>query len=176
MLNSGTIIAEDDRDNPDNALTVQIVFADGVGSVTGDNVRDGKHSSVDALIIVIADMSITKISLVVSDPINGDTNPKRIPGATLRYCFTITNSGDADAAIAKISDDLDENRFIVANIENNDIRIYSEANAFVCADAASLTTDANTGTVNTTTGEIVIDLQGVLANSSKSAYFDLVIQ
>ncbi len=173
----GTNIESDDRDNADNALTVQIVFADGAGSVTGDGEKDGKHSSVNAFIIVIADMSIVKASIIVEDPINGTTNPKRIPGATVRYCFTVINGGDAVAAIAKITDDLDETVFNLTGLNNNDVRIYTgDAAAFTCEGAGVLTTDANTGTVNDSTGVIVIDLNGVLANSAKSAYVDLTIQ
>jgi uncharacterized repeat protein (TIGR01451 family) len=172
----GSLIETDDRDNADNALTVQIVFADGAGSVTGDGEKDGKHSSADAFKIVIADMSITKVSIVVEDPINGTTNPKRIPGATVRYCFTVTNSGSASAAVTKITDDLDETTFNVSTLDNNAIKIYDGDAPFECENAGSLTTNANTGSVNNGTGVIVIDLDGVAANSEKSAYLDLIIQ
>ena len=40
-----------------------------------------------------ANLTITKTSAVVSDPVNGTTNPKAIPGAIVRYTFTVTNTG-----------------------------------------------------------------------------------
>lgn len=40
-------------------------------------------------------MFIEKTSCVLSDPINGTTNPKRIPGATIRYAVQVTNTAIA---------------------------------------------------------------------------------
>lgn len=49
-----------------------------------------------------AELTMTKTSCVLEDPINGNENPKRIPGATIRYAFEVRNSGgeDADDVIA----------------------------------------------------------------------------
>ncbi len=38
-------------------------------------------------------LSVSKTSAVLSDPYNGTTNPKRIPGAVVRYSVSITNTG-----------------------------------------------------------------------------------
>jgi uncharacterized repeat protein (TIGR01451 family) len=38
-------------------------------------------------------LTIIKTSTVLSDPVNGTTNPKRIPLAVVRYDVTVTNSG-----------------------------------------------------------------------------------
>ena len=40
-----------------------------------------------------ATLAIAKSSTLVSDPVNGSTNPKAIPGAVVRYSFTVQNSG-----------------------------------------------------------------------------------
>lgn len=53
-----------------------------------------------------AQMSITKTSIVTSDPVNLTTNPKRIPGSTVRYCFTVDNTGIANADNATVNDSL----------------------------------------------------------------------
>jgi len=50
-------------------------------------------------------LSIEKTSIVTKDPINSN-NPKRIPGATIRYCFTVDNSGKGQAEDLKIEDTL----------------------------------------------------------------------
>jgi len=43
------------------------------------------------------EMSIDKRSIVTEDPVNGTNNPKRIPASTIRYCFTVDNTGAGDA-------------------------------------------------------------------------------
>jgi uncharacterized repeat protein (TIGR01451 family) len=40
-----------------------------------------------------AQLTISKTATLVSDPVNGVTNPKYIPGAIVRYTFTVTNTG-----------------------------------------------------------------------------------
>ncbi|WP_068075479.1 CshA/CshB family fibrillar adhesin-related protein [Novosphingobium lentum] len=40
-----------------------------------------------------ASLTIAKTSALVSDPVNGATNPLAIPGAIVRYTFTVTNTG-----------------------------------------------------------------------------------
>jgi uncharacterized repeat protein (TIGR01451 family) len=42
-----------------------------------------------------ATLDMTKTSALVSDPVNGTTNPKAIPGAIVRYSFQVQNSGPA---------------------------------------------------------------------------------
>lgn len=54
----------------------------------------------------VANLSVTKISSVVSDPVNGVTNPKAIPGAVMQYCITITNPDSGTAAGVAIADAL----------------------------------------------------------------------
>ena len=38
-------------------------------------------------------LTVVKFSTVISDPINGTTNPKMIPGAVVRYSIMVTNTG-----------------------------------------------------------------------------------
>lgn len=51
-------------------------------------------------------LSVQKTSAVVSDPVNGQTNPKGIPGSTIRYLVTVRNTGTAavDANALAITD------------------------------------------------------------------------
>ncbi|MEH6791547.1 proprotein convertase P-domain-containing protein [Parasphingorhabdus sp.] len=51
-------------------------------------------------------LSVTKISSILSDPVNGTTNPKRIPGAVVQYCILINNSGSATANAVAATDNL----------------------------------------------------------------------
>src|SRR5690606_6943928 len=66
--------------------------------------RNGKHSAADGYIITSASIVVGKTSTVIDDPINGTTNPKAIPGATIRYCITVTNNGGANATNVTITD------------------------------------------------------------------------
>ena len=50
-----------------------------------------------------ATLSVTKISSVISDS-TSVTNPKAIPGATIRYCITVTNNGSGTATSVSASD------------------------------------------------------------------------
>ena len=51
-------------------------------------------------------ISVTKVSSVISDPFNGTTNPKAIPGAVMEYCILITNTGSATLSSISASDPL----------------------------------------------------------------------
>ncbi|MEH6757946.1 MAG: proprotein convertase P-domain-containing protein [Parasphingorhabdus sp.] len=54
-------------------------------------------------------LSITKISQVISDPVNGTANPKAIPGAIIQYCILISNAGSATAASINATDTIPGN-------------------------------------------------------------------
>lgn len=41
-----------------------------------------------------ATLTIVKSSVLVSDPVNGTTNPKAIPGAIVRYTLSVSNTGN----------------------------------------------------------------------------------
>jgi len=55
-----------------------------------------------------AELSITKVSSIISDPVNGTTNPKLIPGAILEYTIVVTNigNGPVDANTVVVTDPL----------------------------------------------------------------------
>lgn len=53
-----------------------------------------------------ANVVIDKTSSIVSDPLNGTTNAKFIPGAIVRYCILATNNGSATTTAIAITDSL----------------------------------------------------------------------
>lgn len=53
-----------------------------------------------------ANLTIAKTSSVISDPTNGTTDPKAIPGATMRYCILVTNNGSGTATAINVADPL----------------------------------------------------------------------
>lgn len=89
----------------DDAATVQNVFADAAGSGTGDGAADGYHSATDTYVVAAADITVTKTSNVLWDPVNGTTNPKAIPGAIVEYCIAIANAAGGAAATGVIISD-----------------------------------------------------------------------
>jgi uncharacterized repeat protein (TIGR01451 family) len=56
-----------------------------------------------------AALTVTKSSTPLSDPLNGTTNPKLIPGATAQYCILIQNAGALTASNLVINDPLPAN-------------------------------------------------------------------
>lgn len=91
--------------NEVDPMVVDTVFADTAGAT--DAAGDGAHSAKDDFTVAAAALTITKTSKVVEDPINGTTNPKAIPGATIEYCIIVANaSGSATASNVAISDPL----------------------------------------------------------------------
>ena len=88
-----------------NTAGVDTVFAD--SNVGSNTARDGIHFDEDDYTILAANLTATKTSRVISDPLNGTTNPKLIPGAVVEYCISVANaSGSATAANVAISDNL----------------------------------------------------------------------
>lgn len=96
--------------------TVVVTFAAPVDSIT---ITYGSHSLAPAnpgqqgmaihdisFCRPVANLTIAKTSSLVSDPTNGTTNPKAIPGATMLYCILVTNNGSATATGINITDAL----------------------------------------------------------------------
>ena len=89
---------------------VVVTFSQPVDTIT---IEYGNHSSVpvpatnpDGQAISIWDITfchpvavlgVTKVSTLVSDPLNGTTNPRAIPGAVMEYCILVQNPGSGTA-------------------------------------------------------------------------------
>jgi len=84
---------------------VDIVLADGAG--TDDAARGGTYTERNAWLVSAALLTISKSAVVYSDPFNGTTTPKAIPGAVITYTITVSNAaGGATATNVTISDSL----------------------------------------------------------------------
>lgn len=91
-----------------NTAGMDTVFADATGATDGP--RDAAFSAKDDYTVLAAALSAIKTSRVISDPVNGATNPKMIPGATIEYCIAVTNaSGSATATSVQVNDPLPAN-------------------------------------------------------------------
>lgn len=116
----------DDVLNPDTA-GLEVVFAEG-GAVLGDGVVTDR----DGFIVSSAGLTVSKVVSVVSDPFNGTTNPKAIPGAIVEYVITITNGGGSDADSVSISDTLDTDITFIADF-------YAAQDVLVVNDGTTIT-------------------------------------
>lgn len=88
-------------DGQNAAGTWTMTLCDGVASDTGTFTRAD-------LYISNTNLSVQKTSQILTDGINA-TNPKFIPGATVRYCLLVTNpsvTGTAAASVVNASDAL----------------------------------------------------------------------
>lgn len=94
----GTAIGTDDSADADSKTTVQNTFADAAGDATGDAAKDGVHSDTATWVIAGANLTASKVSTVIEDPVNGTSNPKAIPGATIEYCIVVANTGGTATA------------------------------------------------------------------------------
>ena len=87
-----------------NTAGVDTVFAD--SNANGNIASDGIDFAQDSYTILAAAVTALKSSRIISDPFNGTTGPKMIPGATVEYCIAVSNGGGAPATAVAISDTL----------------------------------------------------------------------
>jgi len=88
-----------------NTGGMDTVFGDAAGAT--DALRDAAFSARDDYTVFTATLSVLKTSTIISDPLNGTTNPKMIPGATIQYCIAVTNGpGSATASNVVVTDPL----------------------------------------------------------------------
>jgi uncharacterized repeat protein (TIGR01451 family) len=88
-----------------NTSGMDTVFAD--TNANGNTAGDGASFAENDYTVLAAALTAVKTSTIVSDPVNGSTNPKMIPGATVEYCIAVSNgAGSATATNVALSDPL----------------------------------------------------------------------
>lgn len=85
----------------------------------------------------VTSISVTKVSSVLSDPVNGTTNPKAIPGAVIEYCILVSNTGTNTLSNIAASDTLPANFTFAAG---------TMTSGTTCASATTAEDDNNAGT------------------------------
>ena len=163
--------------------TVDVVFADDNGPApdTYDGTRDGKHSDDGAYIVQNATITVSKSSAVYSDPVNGTTSPKAIPGAIVTYTITITNSGNANATVT-VTDSLAtqiSNGYLAFKTQFNDGVNSCAAGEGIVVDGTCKTNpnDGDNADWNLTTANTVtVTNLTVPAGQNKVVKFQVVIQ
>jgi len=150
--------------------TVQIVWADSAGET--DSATDGKHSDASAYEVQSASLTAAKGSCVIWDPVNTTTNPKRIPGAVVRYTIQVANaSGAQDATDVNVTDSLNAN--LTYGVGSSGLtqtaRIVTES-----CDCASPGT-SNGDSISESSGTVTATFDTITAGTTECAYFDVTI-
>jgi uncharacterized repeat protein (TIGR01451 family) len=135
----------------DVSTFVDTVFADAAGAT--DAAKDGKSSSLDGFKVVTAAIAVIKSSTVISDPVNGTSNPKALPGAVIEYCLVVNNTGSASATGIVLSDAIPANTTYSAGT----IKVNSTGTSSAC--------NAGTGTAVVDTGDANGDFNVTAAGS-----------
>ena len=91
---------------PVNSVTIR--YANGPAAYIGGTPGQQAISIHDIKFCTMPDIALTKTVVPWSDPVNGTTNPKMIPGADVIYTLTVTNSGGSavDLSTTVLSDPL----------------------------------------------------------------------
>lgn len=114
----GSDLTETNTSSTDDPAFIDTVFGDVAGDVNAagaaDTAGNGQHSDTDQYNVVTATIAVTKSSTVVSDPFNGGTNPKAIPGAVIEYCIDVNNTGTAAASTIILTDAIPTNTTFVS--------------------------------------------------------------
>lgn len=122
---------------------LDVVFADAAG--TDDSARDGKMSARGTYTVSAPVLTVTKTTAVYSDPFNGTTNPKAIPGAVMTYTITIANgAGGATATSVSIVDAVPANTTFKTT--------YVDAST-TCSGADGIVVGAGAGVCKTNTND-----------------------
>lgn len=82
--------------------------------------------------VPVPSLLVTKVTQTISDPVNGSTNPKSIPGAIVQYTISVTNQGDGpvDADSLQILDPVPANTELYVDTSGGDpIRFVDGATA-----------------------------------------------
>lgn len=165
--------AQTNTGSADNPNFVDTVFADGAGAT--DSANDGKFSAYDAYKVVTATLSVFKVATVVSDPVNGTTNPKALPGAVIEYCLIVSNNGSSSATGVTLSDPIPANTTYAAGT----IKVNSTGTSTTCTlgngTAVLDSGDANGDYNVTTAGNVTVKAGTVAASGVFRAVFRVTV-
>jgi uncharacterized repeat protein (TIGR01451 family) len=86
----------------------------GIDTVFGAAVSSGSATATTVYTVSSATLTVTKSIAVLDDPVNGGSNPKAIPGATLEYTIQVQNLGGTTADTVVVTDPIPANVTYVA--------------------------------------------------------------
>jgi uncharacterized repeat protein (TIGR01451 family) len=126
----------------DTAGSVDVVISAAV-STTTSGVTTSVRTSDSGYSVVAASLTVAKTEAVISDPVNGTTAPKAIPGATVEYTLTITNSGAVAATGVSFLDTIASQLTLAQNTFNTNENVSITANGTTRFCTAESGADSN---------------------------------
>jgi uncharacterized repeat protein (TIGR01451 family) len=125
----------------------------------------------DTYVVATATLGVNKTSSVISDPFNGITNPKAIPGAVMQYAIAIANTGSQAATLQSISDPIPANTTFLTGpftgTTDVSIQVGAAPATFCVAEAGG--TDTNTdGCVRTVGGALTVGAPAITSVAAAS--------
>ncbi|GAB5488350.1 MAG: hypothetical protein Pars2KO_19200 [Parasphingorhabdus sp.] len=159
-----------------NTASVDTVFADGDGPGS-EGSEDGAHSAGDDYTVAAADISVTKSSVVLWDPINGSTNPKAIPGAVVEYCIAVANAASgADATGVALSDTIPANLTYYSSLATGAAPIPAVIGVVTEGSVTGSTCNADgTGTGSEASGVVTGNLGTVTSGDTETLVFRVTV-
>jgi len=141
------------------------VFAEPAG-FGSDAANNGVYVSSDVFVVAAPVLTVVKTSTIISDPINGTTSPKAIPGATVRYCIQVANgAGGATATAPVVTDPLTA---LPVTFVASSIFLNGTVTGGVCNWNGTAGGTYTSGTVSGT-------LSNLAGGSTETLYFDVTI-
>jgi uncharacterized repeat protein (TIGR01451 family) len=167
----------------DDPATVDTVFGDLAGLATGDVAQDGRHSAHDGYDIVTANIAVVKRMKVISDPFNGTSFPRVIPGAIVEYCIQISNNGNAVAQVVTVNDTIPEgSSYIIGSLFSGGTVTGNECNVDGTSEDDNavgiddlLSSTENTGFFNATTKIVETKVHSLAVNTTTASRFQVII-
>ncbi len=145
-------------DDLSTAYPLEMTQNGSLWSISNIEFRDGELFSFVSDVI-FPNIVLSKSSCVLSDLVNGTVDPKRIPGATIRYAIEVTNKGDSMATNVEVNDtvglEFDETSIVNLQVQSG------------ACDCLGVTSTSNNGANGTADGvsPIVLDFADVLGGS-----------
>jgi hypothetical protein len=155
------------------AGTVDTVLQDTGTGINGDIANDGKSTDDDDYTVSAANLTVTKLSRVIEDPVNtiasgNAANAKAIPGATIEYCIVVANAAGASTASSVVIND---------NLTSLPVTYSSAFGVFEGGSVASSVCSGGTGTGTYNAGTKIVNgnLGTITAGQTKTVYFRATI-
>lgn len=178
VATAGTLAANAAQTNTgsaDNATFIDTVFGDVAGTYTGDAAKDGKHSANNSYVVSTAAITVAKSSTVISDPFNGTTNPKAIPGAVVEYCLVVSNaSGGATASSVTLTDVVPtQTTYVTSSMRSG---TGSTCNGGTVTTLTDSSADGDGASYTTGTTTVSVGTASIAAGSSVWAIFRVTVK
>ena len=142
LAGSAGVTIEAATNGADTAGAVDVVVAGAVSTTVG-GVTTSIKTTDSGYAVQAPTLSVAKTEAVVSDPVNGTTNPKAIPGATVEYTLTITNTGAVAANGVAFTDAIASQLTLLQNTYNTSNNVSITAGGVTRFCTAESPSDSN---------------------------------